>query len=310
MIYSFGLLAMSLIVSGENLPRPGLMLVGDTYHLRPAGGAVNIAIAAKRAGAPAVALCAVVGQDEFGQKLVKHLQTQKLDLTHVITQQGATALMPYAVARGGQAQASLARGSAVALRAEPIAALTVAGDHVLVDVMANADESYALVKAAAAKGAATYLYYSHGAALPDDAVLGALSWLVTDSQGAEALAGQIFTEDNALVEWASAYGMKHQLHLVVQNSPAETLVFTFQGAWRWRGLKTEALDFTGAHEAWLGTLVTALAAGLPEQRALARAAAASSLSTLALGAQDAMVQNQTLAEWLPDLPEPERLELA
>jgi sugar/nucleoside kinase (ribokinase family) len=113
--------------------------------------------------------------------------------------------------------------------------------------------------------------------------------------------------EEAMRDWAVDFVREYGTHLAIQLSPSETLVFSYEGAWRWKGLRTEALDYTGAEEAWLGTLVTALAAGLPEQRALARAAAASSLSTLALGAQDAMVQNQTLAEWLPDLPEPERL---
>lgn len=292
---------------GPSLPRPGKMLAGDAYHLRPAGGAVNIAVAARRAGAPAVALCAVVGQDEFGQKLLSHLQTQKLNLENVVQQQGATALMHAAVARGGMTQASLALGVATALRPEPIAALLESADHVLADVMANPRASYALLESADAVGAETYLYFTHGAPRPEAKTLNALSWLFTDPAGAEILADKHFENEGDMIEWASAFGLQHQLHMAIQISPIETLVFTFTGAFRWRGLKTEALDFTGAHEAWLGTLVTALAAGLPEQRALARAAAASSLSTLALGAQDAMVQNQTLAEWLPDLPDPERI---
>lgn len=293
---------------GAALPRSGKMLTADTYHLRPAGGAANIAVAARRAGTHDVALCAAVGQDEFGQKLIAHLQTQKLNLENVTTQPGATALMHYAVARGGTMQASLALGVGGAVRAEPISALMTQGDHILADTMANAEASYALLESAKATEATAYLYYTHGTPVPGEKTLGALSWLLTDGAGAESLAGQKFTEESALRDWAGAFGLKHNLHLAVQISPAETLVFTFQGAWRWRGLKTDALDFTGAHEAWLGTLVTALAANLPENRALARAAAAASLSTLALGAQDAMVQNQTLAEWLPDLPDPERID--
>jgi len=307
MIYSFGLLAMSLITPGAALPQPGRMLAGDAYHLRPAGGAVNIAVAARRAGAPVVTLCAVVGEDEFGQKLVSHLQTQKLNLEHVTVQKGATALMHYAVASGGAAQASLALGVSPGVRAEAIAEKVVSGDHVLVDVMANPRVSYALLEAAAAKGTDTYLYYTWGAPVPDEKVLSALTWLLTDKDGIETIADRTFDDEAALHEWASAFVLQHQISLAIQFSPIETLVFTYEGAYRWRGLKTEALDFTGAPEAWLGTLVTALAAGLPEQRALARAAAAASLSTLALGAQDAMVQNQTLAEWLPDLPDPERI---
>ncbi|HCM84014.1 MAG TPA: carbohydrate kinase family protein [Alphaproteobacteria bacterium] len=307
MIYCFGLLSMSLIMTGNQLPQPGKMLVGDTYHLRPAGGAVNAAVAARRAGANEVALCAVVGNDEFGTKLISHLQTQKLNLENVTTQTGATALTHYAVQKGGAMQASLATGMAAAIRAENIIPKLKSDDHVMVDVMANAEQSYALLRAARQAEATGYLYFTSGAELPDDATLLSAAWLITNRAGAEALAKKPFHSHEEFKEWAAEYGLRHHLYLAIMDSPAEIFVFTFQGGYLWRGLKVDAIDITGAHEAWLGTLMTALQAGLPEQRALARAAAASSLATLALGAQDAMVQNQTLAEWLPDLPEPERI---
>ena len=293
---------------GTGLPRPGRMLYGEAYHLRPSGGAANIAVAARRAGAKEVILCAAIGQDEFGQKLRTHLETQKINMDYVVTHVGATALMHTAVIQGGYFQTAAALGIATALRPDTILPLIEAGDHVLLDVIANHRASYGLIEAAAAKGVKTYLYYTHGFPAPPPAILKALNWIITDPVGLHDLVGsQAEMSEDAMITWASDFTRTYGTNLAVQLSPSETLVFTFEGAWRWRGLKTEALDFSGAEEAWLGTLASALAAGLPEQRALARAAAASSLSTLALGAQDAMVQNQTLAEWLPDLPEPERL---
>jgi ribokinase len=307
MIYCFGLLGMSLIMPGTRLPAPGQMLLGDAYHLRPSMGAGSIAVAARRAGAPAVALCAVMGEDEFGTKLLTHLQTQKLDLQYTTQIGGMTALMHSAVVRGGVVQHALSLGVAVGIRAETLSPVLTAGDHLVADALANPPQSYALLRAAREAGAAGYLFYTHGAPVPPDDALQGLKWLLTDLAGASALSGQSFEDDAALAEWASAFGLKHQLHVAVMKTPFEILTFTFQGGLRWQGLRAESLDHTGAAEAWLGTLVTALAANLPEQRALARAAAAASLATLALGAQDAMVQNQTLADWLPDLPQPERL---
>lgn len=292
---------------GSRLPAPGKLMSSDAYHLRPAGGAVNVAIAAKRAGANDVALCAAVGEDEFGLRLLAHLQTQKLNLDKVSKQQGATALMHYAVQKGGEAQSALATGIAASLRADILAGALQAGDHIMVDTLANAAESYALINVAKQKSAVPYLLFNAGADLPDAGTLEALSWLVTDWTGAEALADKTFSDVAVLTEWAAEYGLRHQLHLAVLAPQLQTYVYTFQGAFAWQGLKVEPVDFTGAQEAWLGTLITALAAGLPEQRAMARAQAAASLATLALGAQDAMVQNQTLAEWLPDLPQPERI---
>lgn len=307
MIYCFGLLSISLVMTGASLPRPGKMMTGEAYHLRPSGSATNTAVAVKRAGAPEVKLCAVIGEDEFSSKLNSYLQGQKINLEHVAVQSGGTAMIHAAVQKGGVVQNSLALGVGGMVRADTIAAELHEGDHVMMDVMANAEQSYALIKSARANGASFYLHYTHGARLPDDEVLSALSWIMTDPQGAAALAGKEFVDHGEMGEWAADYIMRHQLHLAIQISPMETHVFTFNGGFIWRGLKLDALDHSGAQEAWLGTLITALAAKLPEQRALARAAAAASLSTLALGPQDAMVQNQTLAEWLPDLPEPERI---
>ena len=308
MIYCFGLLAMGLIMPGTALPKPGRMLFGEAYHLRPAGGAANIAVAAKRAGAKDVMLCAAVGQDEFGQKLRTHLETQKINMDYVVTHTGATALLHTAVIQGGYFQAAAALGIATAVRPDTILGLIEADDHVLADTMANPRASYAMIEQAAAKGAKTYLYYTQGFPPPETSTLAAMNWMITDPLSLRDFFKQELEDtEDALANWASDFVREHAVNLAIQTSPSETLVFTYEGAWRWKGLKTESLDFTGAPEAWLGTLVTALAAGLPENRALARAAAAASLSTLALGAQDAMVQNQTLAEWLPDLPEPDRI---
>ena len=299
---------MGIIMPGTGLPRPGRMLYGENYHLRPTGGAANLAVAAKRAGAKEVTLFAAVGQDEFGQKLRAHLETQKINMDYVITHNGPTALVHSAVIQGGYFQSAVALGVATNLKTEPLVSMVAAGDHVMADVVANHRASYAVLDQIASKGAKTFVYYEHGWPPPPPEILKTLQWMVTDPVGVQdVLKTNTEITEEVIRDWAPGFVEEFGLNLAVQMSPSETLVFTKHGNWRWKGLRTEPLDYSGAPEAWLGTLVTALSMGLPEQRALARATAASSLATLALGPQDAMVQTQTLAEWLPDLPEPEQL---
>ena len=217
---------MGLIMPGTGLPRPGRMLYGEGYHLRPAGGAANIAVAARRAGAKEVMLCAAVGNDEFGQKLRTHLETQKVNMDYVITHQGMTALLHTAVIQGGYFQAAAALGVATAVRPDPIAALIEPGDHVMADVIANHRASYAMIEQAAAKGAKTYLYYTHGFPSPSPEVLHALNWIVTDPIGLMDLTHRQdeMPEDELLV-WGSDFVREYGTNLAVAIFAVRNLGF-------------------------------------------------------------------------------------
>ena len=307
MIYSFGLCAMGLITPAAILPSPGRPSVGDAYHLRPTGGAANVAVAARRGGAKAVHLCAQVGDDEFGKKIIDYLKKQNIDLDYFSQVSGATALCHSAVAQGGAVQHARTLGVAPGIRAATLEKYLQAGDHLVVDVQANPMESYALACAAHQIGAQIYILYDSAAAPPDEKTLHAASWVVMDGAGAAALAGEHLADDDALHAWAHEFSSRHELSLAIHHSPMLTDVFTYGSALRWYGLDADAIDYTGSMDAWLGVLVAALSVGLSPERAAARAAAAASLATLALGAQDAMVQNETLAQWLPDLPHPEKI---
>src|SRR5262249_33532203 len=72
------------LVQGPNLPEPGQTVQGRRFLLAPGGKGANQAVAAARLGAR-VTLVGSVGDDDRGEKLVRHLDAEGVD-THFVTQ--------------------------------------------------------------------------------------------------------------------------------------------------------------------------------------------------------------------------------
>lgn len=77
-VLSFGELLIDLIATGNATS----LLDVDTLAARPGGAPANVAVALARQGVPA-ALCAVVGQDPFGERLLAVLDSKHVDRTRV-----------------------------------------------------------------------------------------------------------------------------------------------------------------------------------------------------------------------------------
>ena len=67
-----GSLNMDLIVTGENIPRPGETLSADSFKTIPGGKGANQAIACAKLGAN-IKMVGRIGNDYFGQDLQNSL---------------------------------------------------------------------------------------------------------------------------------------------------------------------------------------------------------------------------------------------
>lgn len=77
-----GSLVMDLIVSTPQFPQSGETVLGSNYHTAPGGKGANQAVQAARLGAE-VTLVGKVGNDSFGEALIKSAMAAGVNTTHV-----------------------------------------------------------------------------------------------------------------------------------------------------------------------------------------------------------------------------------
>lgn len=77
-----GSINMDLVTSTDRVPTLGETVMGETFHTIPGGKGANQAVAAARLGA-VTTMIGCVGQDLFGQDLVKHLENQGVNVSNV-----------------------------------------------------------------------------------------------------------------------------------------------------------------------------------------------------------------------------------
>ncbi|MFP5113975.1 ribokinase [Bacillaceae bacterium C204] len=77
-----GSINMDLVTSTDRVPTLGETVMGETFHTIPGGKGANQAVAAARLGAETT-MIGCVGQDLFGQDLVKHLENQGVNVSNV-----------------------------------------------------------------------------------------------------------------------------------------------------------------------------------------------------------------------------------
>lgn len=73
-----------LVVKVSELPRPGATVIGGTFYQSQGGKGANQAVAATRAGLAPVTLIAAVGDDALGRESLSVLGREKLNLQHVV----------------------------------------------------------------------------------------------------------------------------------------------------------------------------------------------------------------------------------
>src|SRR5512133_1583506 len=97
-----GSLNADLVVRTPRFPKPGETISGEDLQIIPGGKGANQAVAAARQGA-SVAMLGRVGNDSFGPALIRNLEQNNVDTSHVQTDlQSATGTAIIIVDANGQ----------------------------------------------------------------------------------------------------------------------------------------------------------------------------------------------------------------
>jgi ribokinase len=288
------------VARGEHLPTPDhAAVVGDAYRTGPGGKGANQAVAAARLGAR-VAFIGCVGDDRRGDQLYDHLQAEGVDVRYVVRDDRApTGVTLIHVDASGHRHSLSVLGANLTLAPEDVSAAREAIESAAVvatqlEIPMPAVE--ASVHLAHDAGAKVILDPAPPLALPPG-LLRLVDLVTPNAEEAEFLTG---VHVQGLVT-ARAAGIRLLREgagaAAVQAGDEGNLIVWPDGEWWNPYLDVDAVDLTGAGDAYTAALAVALAEGHGWAEAAPFANAASGLATTGLGAQAPL----PLRQWVSDV---------
>ncbi|HYM82726.1 MAG TPA: ribokinase [Candidatus Dormibacteraeota bacterium] len=329
-----GSVNVDLVVRAPRLPTPGETVTGGTFEQHDGGKGGNQAVAAARLGRPTLFIGAV-GDDAFGTQARAALQAEHVDTSRLVTIPGnVTGVAVIMVDERAENLIAVASGANAALEpymvAEAIGRLgPLERDVVLVSNEVPAASVREALRVGRTNGAITVLNPApaHGLdastlALADvmtpnrselsmlvNAVVGARGSAVS-GEPVEAAASLVdaLPEPRTPTAGVAAAAIAGPAVVVTLGSAGARIVRRgsgAEGAIAVEAPSVDAIDSTGAGDAFVGALAVALALGHTLETACARAAVAGALATTRVGAREGMPSADRfeafLAEGFPEL---------
>jgi ribokinase len=276
-----GSINIDLIVSVKALPGPGETVIGGTFGRAPGGKGANKAAAAATLGA-STALVGMTGDDDFGRAARDDLAHLRVDLSRVGTGTHPTGVALIMVDERGENLIAVASGANDELDA-----------HTVVEA----------INALAAEGAVVLANLE----VPDDAVLAAASTaqalgcsFVLNPAPARRLGWEMLRwcdvltpneHEVSLLGWPSVAALMEQgvkAVVVTRGREGATLFRPGEPRHEQRAFEVDAVDTTGAGDAFSATLAWAIAEGRPLEEAVRLACGAGALATRKVGARTSL----------------------
>jgi ribokinase len=258
-----GSVNLDLVARCERLPRPGETVTGAAFDRLPGGKGANQALAARRLGAD-VRLIGAVGRDSFADDALVELRAAGVELELARRENEPTGVAVILVDEGGENQIVVAPGANSTVSAEQLGALDRA-------VLTQNELPVEAIQAASARAPAFFcLNAAPGRPVPAE-VLARADVVVVNPFELEALGGE-----------------PHGLVALTLGAEGAVLLERGSEVARGRPPRVDAVDGTGAGDAFTASLVVALLEGRPREEALGRACAAGAIAASRFGAQPSL----------------------
>lgn len=259
-----GSVNLDMVAAAPKLPAPGETVTGAALSRYPGGKGANQALAARRLGAD-VKLVAKIGRDDAAVEALALVRAEGVDLSGCVEDEGApTGIAFITVAPGGENQIVVAPGANAGFTPDqfepPDADAVICQLEIPLETVAKAARSarFFCLNAAPAR------------ALPEEILQRADLLVVNETEA--AFYGDVLNACQGYV--AVTYGAKGARLF----SGGEEIVSA-------RPPKVDAVDATGAGDAFTAALVVGLIEGRDPAQALQRACAAGAIAATRPGAQ-------------------------
>ena len=281
-------------------PRPGETLFGRNFDLGFGGKGANQAVAARLCGAD-VTMVAKVGRDLFGPATIDNLRSFGIDTTHVgIIDDAPTGVAPIFVEPHGQNRIIVIKGANDRLMPADVDAAAADLDRmdaIILQFEIPLPTLYHTVRFARERGIRCIVNPAPALAA-DLAALADADYFIPNETEAEMITGLpagTLAEAQACASSLLAQGFRRVL---ITLGARGSLVADASGITAVAPFPVEAVDTSGAGDAFIGSLAAFLGEGLSERDAVARANLYAALSTMGTGTQKSFIKRtQFESEW-------------
>ncbi len=262
-----------LVVPVDRRPGGGETVLGGDTILSPGGKGANTAVAAARLGAD-VALLGAVGDDSYGELLKRSLAESGVDTGSLRTSERPTGIAYITVTPDGENSILVSPGANSALRPEDVdldgAEIVVLSLEIPLETVEHA------VAKAVETGVKTLLNLSPAAELSAKTLKGLDVLLVNEHEAAFLLGGE--------ADFPKLLDLGPKAAVVTLGAKGAAVV-TADGVTEVPSPKVEAVDTTGAGDAFAGALATSLAKGEELADAARKAVKVAAITVTRQGAQ-------------------------
>jgi len=285
----------------NQFPKPGETIFGQKFDLGFGGKGANQAVAARLCGAE-VFMVARVGSDLFGPATIENFRKQGIDPRHVKQVQGlSSGVAPIFVDPSGQNRIIVVKGANDALKPADVdeAAETLkTADCIVLQFEIPIETVYYTVQFARKHGIRCIV--NPAPAQPVDmSALKDLDYFVPNESEAETISGAPVKNLDDAKSCASKLLSAGVRRVIITLGANGSLLATQGGMEHVSAFKVNAVDSTGAGDAFIGSFAVFLGEGLAEREAVRRANLYAGLSTTGVGTQKSFFDRARFeAEWL------------
>lgn len=283
-----GSINMDVVTIAKRMPMQGETILGETFRLIPGGKGANQAVAAARLGAH-VHMIGAVGDDAFGDQLLRHLKQENVfvdgvkPVTHIET--GIATI----VITEGDNRIIVVPGANYALQPSDLERWEekiAKSDACLLQLEIPLPVVERAVSIAKRHGVRVILNPAPAQPL-SDALLDQIDFLTPNEHERD-----IVMAGRQIEEWS---------HKFVVTEGKRGVSFQRRGEWvKVPGFHVPVVDTTGAGDTFNGALAVALSKGMELEEACRYANAAAALSVTKLGAQTGMPTEKELQSFLAE----------
>ncbi len=279
---------IDLVTYTDEIPRPGETIFGREFSLGFGGKGANQAVAARLCGAD-VAMVARVGDDLFGPATIANFTAQGIDASRVLITPGVSSgVAPIVVDSAGQNRIWVVKGANDRLAPADVDAagdLLRGADCIVLQLEIPLETVYYTLRFGRKHGIRTILNPAPAQPL-DLREAGNADYVIPNETEAEALGGTRRLLDGGV------------RRVIVTLGANGAVVLGSGGTEHIAPFKVDAVDTTGASDAFIGSLACFLASGIEELEAIRRANLYAALSTTSTGTQKSFVTRERFeAEW-------------
>jgi len=280
-----GSINMDLVTITSQVPKVGETLFGNRFQMNPGGKGANQAVAAARLGAH-VQLIGCIGNDDFGQHILRHLQNEGVDVSNVepVTDSTATATIVVADGDNSIIVVPAANNYVTAALVESKRDVIAASDILILQLEIPLEGVQRAVEIAKENGVTVILNPAPIKELPSELIRD-IDYLTPNEHEQTLLRqGRSAEElDGKLIVTKGSQGVS------IREGGKDIDIPAF---------KIDVVDTTGAGDSFNGGLALALSKGIPLREACYYGNAVAAMSTTKLGAQTGMPTAAEVEEFI------------